>query len=228
MAACSVLGARRARDANQFDGAPEIGCRSCRRHFGDRLSALHDGARVDTVPRARFGRDGLASEHGLVDQQRTRCDDRIGGDDCPQRQPNRVTWNEFCCGQSDPLAFAAHECARRKPLAQRRDRGARAAFLDEAEHRVEQQQGRYDHRFGMLAEAQLEEDGGFEHPRHGRPELGEEALPARRRCLGDEVRAECGAPLACFGVRQAGGGRTRPSGQSHERRLAVACEAPLT
>ena len=67
-------------------------------------------------------------------------------------------------------------------------------FLHEAEDGVQDEQDGDDDGLGVLSEDQFQQEGDFQHPRHGRPELVQEeqeadegALPARRWGRTDEA-----------------------------------------
>ena len=71
-------------------------------------------------------------------------------------------------------AVAAHPRLHAQLLAQERQRLLRAAFLQQAQHRIQHEQPADHRRLHVLAEEELDDDGRFQQPGDGRPKTLEE------------------------------------------------------
>ena len=86
---------------------------------------------------------------------------------------------------------------------QRIERGLRLALPKEAERGVEHQQHRYRQGFGIFAQPQLQRDGGFEHPRHWRPEFLHRPANRMLRFLRDTIGPIGGKAAGRFSAGEA-------------------------
>ena len=198
-----LLGAGGMGRAHELGGAPEIGPRSRRRDFRDRLAAAYQRARIDRIAGICIDRNGFPGEHGLVHHHRSGHDACIGGHQRPERKRDGVAGHQFGRRQLDPFAVAAGERRRREAFLERRQRRAGAAFLDQTQNGVEQEQTGDHRRFDVFPEPGLDNHRGFEQPRDGRPEFRQKSAPARRRFFTDRVGTKLGKPPARFVAGQA-------------------------
>jgi hypothetical protein len=134
-----------------------------------------------------------------------RRDPRICGHQSTKRKPNRVAGHQLGGSKLDPMAVATGERRWRETFFQRRECRAGAAFLNEAQSGVEQEQSRNHRRFDIFPKSELDDEGGFEQPGNRRPEFCQVGTPARRRRFTDRIGTEQGETAARFVAGQADG-----------------------
>ena len=111
--------------------------------------------------------------------------------------------HQFLGRQTGPRAVAANAGQHTQLLAQERQRLLRAAFLQQTQRRIQNEQSADHGRFHLLAEKELDDDSGFQQPRDRRPEPLEEVLQRVGFLLHDGIGAELLQPCLRLGGGQA-------------------------
>ena len=191
------------RSAHQLGGAAEFGARAGRGYLRHRLAAPHQRAGIGLDAGAGFDRHGFAGEHGLVEQDFSAGEFHVGGDHGAEGKLHHVARHQFGRGHGLPGAVAPDGCVQSEPRLQRGKGRLGAAFLEQPEHGVEDQQPGNDRALDIFAERQFEHHRRLEHPRHRRPEFFDRHAQRMQRRIGHRVRAEFFQPTARFVARQA-------------------------
>ena len=144
-------------------------------------------------------------------------------------QMDDIAGHQFLGRQRGPGAVAAHAGLHVQLLAQERQRLLRAAFLQQAQHRIQHEQSADHRRLHFLTEKELDDDGGFQQPRDGRPEPLDE-VPQRvgfllHHRIGAELLQPALAPRRCSGHA---GYDCRPQGPSCCQRGWWRCRASFS
>ena len=190
---------------HQLGGLAEEGAGADRGHLADPLAPAHHRAGIGGGFGACFDRHRFAGQHRLVQQQVAGEDAQIGRHDAAERELHDVAGHQVGGRGVDPGIVAAHPHARHQALLEQFEGGVATDFLHHGEADVKQQQ-RADHRrFQPLTDRQLQNDGGFQHPRHRRPEMPEDAKDRVGVRFDHRVGAEFGAAAGCLGGSEASG-----------------------
>ena len=167
--------------ADEFRGVPKLragpGCGDDRRGF----SAPYQRPGVSFETRSGFDGDGLAGEHGLVEQDRALDQLYVGCNHSTERQLYPVAWHQFSRGYILPAAVALHRSRKSEPRFQRGKSSLCASLLEKPEHSVEYQEPSDDGSLDIFVKRCLEDDRGFKHPWDRRPKLGQRHTPCRYR-----------------------------------------------
>lgn len=111
---------------------------------GHRTAVAERGARLDGIGVLLRG-DRLTRQHGLVDPQRFGGDQaQVGRNAVARLQVHDVARHQLTGGQLDTATAADHLRRLREHRLDRRERPFRAAFLDKADQRVDQNDGEND------------------------------------------------------------------------------------
>ena len=204
--------------AEQVRDPPELGLHARREHLGAPRPCRDRRAHEDAVEplgqrrvrgrgrRALLDRRALAGQGRLVRRQQMRFDEaRVGGDDVARFEHQQIARDHSRGGDLDAMAVADHAGARRRHRSQRQQRVLGAAFLEEADQRVQHDDRRDRDGVGDLTEESRHRRGGEQQPDERARELPREEPPAGRslRAL-DLVGADLGqAALRLLG-REAG------------------------
>jgi hypothetical protein len=157
--------------ANEFGGAAKFGPHASRRNLRLGLATPNQRARKGLNTGSGFDRHRFASKHGLVEKNFAVCKLHIRRDHPTQRQLHQIARHQLRGWRGLPHPVPFDRGGQREPRLQRGKRRLGAAFLEESERGVEHQEKGDDRCLDIFAKHQLEHDGGFEHPRHRRPEL---------------------------------------------------------
>ena len=116
---------------NEFSCMPKLrACPCCgdnRRGF----SAPHERPGISLEARSSFDRDGFASEHGLIEQERSLNQLYVGCRHPTERQLHGVTRRQFGGGYILPSAVAPYRSRKRQSRLERGKSGLCARFLEE-------------------------------------------------------------------------------------------------
>lgn len=141
-----------------------------------------------------FDRHRFAREHRLVEQHVSRSQLGVRRDHAAERELDDIPRNEPVGRERGPGAVTADGGGHCQPRLQGFQGLLGAAFLDQPDDRVEQQQAGDDSCLGIFAKRQFQDDRGFEHPGHRRPEFFEGTLPRMQHGVGHGVGAELREP----------------------------------
>ena len=188
--------------ADQFGGLAEEGARAGGGDFTGGFAAAHHRARVSRFARLDRNRRRFAGEGGLVRQQRSLVHPHIRGHDAALAQMDDVAGHQFLRRQRGPRAVPANPRLHVQLLAQQRQRLLRAAFLQETQHRIQDEQPADHRRLHTLAEKELDDDRGLQKPGNGRPKPIEELLERMGLFLDDRIGAELLQPRLGLGRGQ--------------------------
>jgi hypothetical protein len=147
-------------------------------------------------------RERLAGKHGLVDQDRSLDQAHVRRNDRPQRQLDDIAGNQFGGLHGRPFSIAPCRCDKCQPRLQRIQRRLRTALLKIPQASIEQQQKRDHGGLDVISKPELQQNRGFEHPGHRRPQLVEGASNRVLSDIGDGVRTVMSKAPASFTARQ--------------------------
>ena len=118
--------------------------------FTGGFAAAHHGPRIGCLAGLDSGSGRFAGERGLVHEQRPVLQLHIRRHDGALAQMNDIAGHQFLGWQRGPRAVAANAGQHPQLLAQERQRLLRAAFLQQAQRRIQHQQSADHGRLHLL------------------------------------------------------------------------------
>ena len=110
-----LLRAFNLRALNEFGRPSEFGPCPRSNDFSDGFPASYQSACIGLRARPGLDRQGLAREHGLIDQDRSIEDAHVGRDDGAERQLDQITRHERSRRNRRPTPVPLHGCDERQP-----------------------------------------------------------------------------------------------------------------
>jgi hypothetical protein len=135
------------------------------------LAAADERARIGVSTGASINGDRLPCQHGLIDQDQPRIEPDVRWHHCAQRQFYDVAQHDRGSGDRLPNTIAADGGGQGQAGFECVECRLRASLLKIAKRRVHHQKQCNDAGLGVGPRTQLQQNGRFQHPRHGRPQL---------------------------------------------------------
>jgi len=176
--------------------------RARRRDDGGRFAAPHHRPGKHRLA----GRPGelarFAGERRLVDAQLALEQAQVRGYEVAGAQPHHVLPDQLARRGGAPGAVAQHAARHLQAPAQRRHGGGSAAFLEEGEDRIDDEQRSRHREIDVFVQHQRQHDDRLDHPGREAPELERKLAQRVPGRLGDLVRALRLEPRARLRARQ--------------------------
>ena len=173
--------------AHQQRGPAEAARRAGRDDSSGRLTPGDDGGAERLVARTDVHRHRLAGQRRLVEAHMAFEHVDVGADHVTDADADHVAGDELAGGHELPRAVAEDPGVDGQAATEELERVVGAGLLQEADHRVHDEQRGDDAGLEALAEQEGEDDRPLEHPGQGPPEPSGQLTPDRSASLGDLV-----------------------------------------